>query len=141
MFFSKFSDFIIHYKLIIFFLFLHYSFRKNGRFKICICTIAKCENKYINEFIEYYKKYGVDKIYLYDNNDLNGENFEFLHNENNLNFIEIINYRGKKVRQREIYNRCYFNNNKKYKWIVFIDIDEYIFLKKYSDIHIYLSQQ
>ena len=89
MFFSKFSDFIIHYKLIIFFLFLHYSFRKNGRFKICICTIAKCENKYINEFIEYYKKYGVDKIYLYDNNDLDGENFDFLQNEKISKFIEI----------------------------------------------------
>ena len=140
MFFSKFLYFYIHYKLIIFFLFLHYSFRKNGRFKICICTVAKCENKYIIEFIEYYKKYGIDKIYLYDNNDLNGENFDFLQNEIKSKFIEINNYRGKKRPQREIYNNCYINSNKKYKWIIFIDIDEFIFLKTYSDIHIYLSQ-
>ena len=140
MLFPNFLDFYNHYKLIIFFLFLHYSFIKNGRFIICICTVAKCENRYINEFIEYYKKNGIDKIYLYDNNDLNGENFDFLQNEKISKFIEIINYRGKKIRQKEIYNKFYYNNNKKCKWIIFIDIDEYIFLKAYSDIHIYLSQ-
>ena len=140
MIFPNFLDFYLYYKLIIYFLFLYYSIRKNGKYKICICTVAKCENKYINEFIEYYKKYGVDKIYLYDNNDLNGENFDFLHNEKISKFIEIINYRGKKQPQREIYNKCYINNNKKCKWIIFIDIDEYIFLKTYFDIHIYLSQ-
>ena len=77
---------------------------------------------------------------MYDNNDLNGENFDFLSNEINTKFIEIINYRGKKRKQREIYNKCYFYNYKKYNWIIFIDIDEYIFLKSYSDISTYLSQ-
>ena len=32
---------------------------------VCLCLIAKDENKYIIEFIEYYKKYGIDKIYFY----------------------------------------------------------------------------
>ena len=41
--------------------------------KICVCTLAKNENRYIKEFVEHYKKYGVDKIYLYDNNDIDGE--------------------------------------------------------------------
>ena len=62
-----------------------------------------------------------------------------LNNEVNSRFVEIINYRGKKQPQRDIYNKCY-NNNKKYKWILFFDIDEFIFLRKYSDIHEYLSQ-
>ena len=53
--------------------FLKINRRKN--LKICLCTIVKYENKYISEFIEYYKKYGVDKIFIYDNNDINGENF------------------------------------------------------------------
>ena len=97
MLFSNFLDFYIHYKLIKFFLLLHYSFIKNGRFKICICTVAKCENRYINEFIEYYKKNGIDKIYLYDNNDIDGEKFdddigEYVEND----FVEIIDWRGVK---------------------------------------------
>ena len=44
--------------------------------KICLCTVAKEENIYIREFIEYYKNYGIDKIFIYDNNDKNGEKFE-----------------------------------------------------------------
>ena len=44
--------------------------------KICICTIVKQENKYILEYIEYYKNFGVDKIYIYDNNNINGEYFD-----------------------------------------------------------------
>ena len=44
--------------------------------KVCLCTLGKNENKYIIEFVEYYKKYGVDKIILNDNNDVDGERFE-----------------------------------------------------------------
>ena len=43
---------------------------------VCLCLIAKNENKYIKEFVEYYKNFRIDKIFLYDNNDLNGENFQ-----------------------------------------------------------------
>ena len=44
--------------------------------KICICTLGKTENRYIKEFVDYYEKYGVDIIFLYDNNDNDGERFE-----------------------------------------------------------------
>ena len=47
-----------------------------NKLKVCICTIGKLENNYINEFVEYYYKYGVDKIFLYDNNDIDGEYFD-----------------------------------------------------------------
>ena len=42
---------------------------------ICICSIGKNENLYAKEFIEYYLLIGVKKIIIYDNNDINGENF------------------------------------------------------------------
>ena len=35
--------------------------------KVCVCTPAKEENRYIREFIQHYEKYGVDKMFLYDN--------------------------------------------------------------------------
>ena len=44
--------------------------------KVCLCTLGKEENRYIREYIEHYKNYGVEKIFLYDNNDINGEHFE-----------------------------------------------------------------
>ena len=56
-------------------LFIIFLIKKRG-LKICLCTPVKKENNYIREFIEHYKKYRVDKIFLYDNNDLKGENLE-----------------------------------------------------------------
>ena len=111
------------------------------KLKVCLCTVAKLENNYIKEFIEHYKQYNLDKIYLYDNNDINGENFNFLSNYTKTNFLEIINYRGIKQPQLKIYRKCYLNNYKKYNWILFYDIDEFINLTQYSDIHDFLSQK
>ena len=31
---------------------------------------------YIKEFADHYKALGIDKIFLYDNNDIDDENFE-----------------------------------------------------------------
>ena len=70
------------------------------KIKICICTIAKNENRYIKEYVEYYKKYGVDKIYLYDNNNPNSERFEEVIKEYiDQNYVEVNNWRGIKSPQ------------------------------------------
>ena len=69
-----FYSFIIIYK---------YSFSKSKKqnmkkedINIALCTLGKKENLYIKEFSDHYKNYGVNKIYLYDNNDIDGEIFE-----------------------------------------------------------------
>ena len=111
------------------------------KFKVCLCAIAKLENKYINEFIEHYKKYKVDKIILYDNNDLNSENLDFLRNYSKTNFLEIIDYRGKIAPQLTAYHDCYYKNNGEFEWFLFFDVDEFINISKYPDIHDYLSQK
>ena len=43
--------------------------------KILLCAIARLENLYIREWVEYYKNLGVDNICLYDNNGDGEENF------------------------------------------------------------------
>ena len=40
---------------------------------VCVCSICKNENLYIKEFVEYHLLLGVNKIIIYDNNDINGE--------------------------------------------------------------------
>ena len=68
--------------------------------KTCICTLAKEENRYAREFVEYYYKIGVDKIYLYDNNNVNGERFEEVIDDFvKSGFVQIIDIRGKKLPQ------------------------------------------
>lgn len=109
--------------------------------KLCLCTYGKKENKYIREFIEYYKKYGVDKIYLYDNNDRKGERFEDVIGDYILeNFVEIIDFRGIPYAYLKIMNDCYQKNLNKYDWLIFYEIDEFLFLKNCTNIKYYLNQ-
>lgn len=63
-------------KIIIIFIFIIISIfllYKSSNIKIAICTMAKKENLYIKEYVDYYIKLGIDHIFIYDNNDDNTE--------------------------------------------------------------------
>ena len=123
-------------------LFLSKNIINEYKAKLCICTIGKEENKYIKEFVNHYKALGVDKIFLYDNNDINGENFENILSEYIKDgFIEIFNKRGKIQPQLKVYEECYNKNKKNYDWFIFFDIDEFIHLDNYSSINGFLSEK
>ena len=63
--------------------------------KVCVYTCGKKENKYIREFVKYYKKYNDDKIFIYNDNEEKGEKFESLISDYiNKGFVLIINYKG-----------------------------------------------
>ena len=44
--------------------------------RVAVCVIGRLENRYAVEFVEHYKNIGVDKIFIYDNNNANEEHFE-----------------------------------------------------------------
>lgn len=115
--------------------------KQKKKMNVCICTIGKMENKYIREYVEYYKKFKVDKIYIYDNNEINSESFEtVLFDYLSTNYIKIINYRGYLKPQYKMMNNCYKRNYLKYDWIMFYDIDEFLYLKDFSNIKHFLNQ-
>ena len=106
------------------------------RVKVCICTLGKSENKYINEFVEHYKNYGIDKIYLADNNDINGEHFEdkikkYIDN----GFVELSNWRGVRGNGEFLYykimDNCYQKHQKNFDWLIFYELDEFLYLKNF----------
>ena len=106
-----------------------------SQIKICVCTVGKIENRYIEEFVEHYFKYGIDTIFLYDNNDINGEKFEEVINNYIIKgFVKLINYRGKIRALMEMMNDCYIRNYRYYDWLIFFEIDEYIYLKNVKNI-------
>lgn len=105
---------------------------------ICICSIGKNENLYIREFVEYYYLIGVDKIIIYDNNDIDGENFdEILEDFIKKRLVEIIDVRGLLSIQIPIYNYCYHKYKDLYDWIGFLDIDEFLYIKNNNNIKRY----
>ena len=75
--------------------------------KICLCTYGKKENRYIREFVEHYKKLGIDKIFLYDNNNIKGERFQEKINDYIRNFIFLKNYSLLKDYLKQVkFNKC-----------------------------------
>ena len=109
--------------------------------KVCVCTLAKLENRYIREFVQHYESYGVDKIFLYDNNDINGEKFEEVIDDYiKKGFVEVFNWRGKYQAMKRIMNDCYNQNNNNYDWLIFYEIDEYIHLYNYTNVKLFLNQ-
>ena len=118
-----------------------YSSNKKN-YNICICSIGKNENLYIREFVDYYNKMGLDKIFIYDNNDLEGEYFDNILSDYIKNkFVEIIDVRGLSSIQIPIYNYCYHKNRDIYDWIGFLDFDEYLYIKNNESIKSYFNNK
>ena len=116
--------------------------REQKEIKICLCTLTRKDNKYIKEFSKFYEEYGVDKIFLYDNNDKNEEKLdEIIKDYIDKGFIEILDWRGKKNEAINMMKDCYQKNNKEYNWLMFYDVDDYIHLNKYSNIKTFLNDQ
>lgn len=104
--------------------------------KVLLCCIGKCENQYIREFVEHYKIIGFDNIWLYDNNDPDGERFEDVIGDYiDSGFVVLKDYRGRKVCQLQAYNECYKEAGNDYDWIAFFDCDEFLTLTKKKNIH------
>ena len=107
--------------------------KKNG---ICLCSIAKNENLYAREFIEYYLVLGFNKIIIFDNNEIDGENFDgILEDYIKNNSVEILNIRGLASTQLAVYNYCYRKYNHQYDWLAFFDFDEYLYIKNNLNIN------
>lgn len=123
----------------------------NTPLKVALCAIAKNENLYIREWVEWYKKLGVSKIFLYDNNELDGERFEEVINdyiENN--FVEIIDRRGivktvstdkdGQTLQGLSFQNCFYTHYEEFDWMCFFDIDEYLEIYDiYDNIYDFLN--
>ena len=109
---------------------------------VLLCLIIKNENIYLRQFIDYYFEIGVNKIIILDNNDLNnGEILEEVINDYIVNgFVEIIDIRGKKKYQIKGYTDVYNKYQKNYDWLMFFDIDEYLMIPKYKNIHEFLNE-
>ena len=110
--------------------------------KVLLAGIAKLENDYIREWCEYHLKLGFDKIILGDNNDSNGESLvdpikDFVYH----NFVDVLDCRNPEITQVLLYQYIYDNFAKDYDWIMFLDIDEFLFLEKDNNVHDYLNRQ
>jgi len=92
--------------------------------KVALVCIAKDEDNYIQEWVDYHLKLGFDDIYIYQNNWRSNVVGDHIH---------LIPFDGE-VKQLISYNDFIQNNYLNYEWAAFIDVDEFIVLKKHNNI-------
>ena len=110
--------------------------------KVGLCTPCKKENRYLRDFVLFYEKMGVDKIFLYDNNDVDGEKLEEVVNDFiNNGLIEVSDWRGKNRELISMMDDCYQKNYQNYDWLIFYEVDEYVHLKNYTNIKNFLNEE
>lgn len=111
--------------------------------KTAVCVVARYENDYLLEWIHYHLSLGFDGVILYDNNDIGDDSIYTLINDNHLDKVTVIDYRGRKSFQLEAYNSCHQQFKDTFDWIAYIDADEFITFgteQRSHDIHAYLSE-
>ena len=114
----------------------------NNNKGICMCLVVKNQIQYIKDFVIFYKKMGVKKIFLYDNSDFESENYKLEISEEMKNsFVEVINMRGYCAIQLIVYTHCYDINKQNFDWFLFFDTDEYIFIEKNKTLIDYLYDE
>ena len=86
--------------------------------------MAKNENLYVKEFINYYEKLGIDNIFIYENNNYNTERIKEVVPFTNKIKVEVYeNIKGRIKNQPDACTECYNNNKNKFDWFLMIDLD------------------
>lgn len=109
--------------------------------KTALCCIAKLENRYLREFVYHYLNLGFDHIYIYDNNDIDGEEvYSVLGDFIYYKYVTILNARGQEKIQLTAYHNCYNIFGKYYDWMAFFDCDEFLVINE-NNINTFLSKE
>lgn len=92
--------------------------------RVALVCIAKDEDNYIEEWVNYHKKLGFDSIFIYENDwdcgIVNSHVFK-------------IKCNGSK-QQIPSYNQFIINYKSEYDWAAFLDVDEFLVLKKHNNV-------
>jgi hypothetical protein len=95
---------------------------------LCIMAIFKNEHEYMEEWLKHHIRQGISHFYLYCN-DEHIENYKYL--DLYKPYITLIDWtnvsnNGSQTIQRQAYTHCVQHYNKYYKYILMLDLDEFI---------------
>lgn len=98
--------------------------------KVALVCIAKNEDHYIKEWVDYNFKLGFDHIFIYENDwrcSLDNPN------------VSKIPFDGRS-KQIEAYNNFLRHSSSEYQWVAFFDVDEFLVLKKHENVKKFLKE-
>jgi hypothetical protein len=133
--------FIFLYAYNILFIALTENYQEKKKIKIALCTMGKGENLYINEFIEYYLKIGIDHIFIYDDNDPETEKISEIINKKYKYNVTVNETRKFNIVNQSIsFSECYLNHINQYDWFLMVDMDEFLYIVD-GTLKSYLTQK
>ena len=92
--------------------------------KTALVCIAKNEDNYIQEWIDYNFKLGFDHIFIYNND------WQYYNNDNRITILEI----NGQTRQVVAYNHFKKHLSEQFNWAAFFDVDEFLVLNKHNSL-------
>jgi len=98
--------------------------------KVALVCIAKDEDNYVEEWVDYNKKLGFDEIIMYEND---------WSCKVDRPFLSKIQFPGLH-KQMEAYNHFLTHFRNDYDYVAFLDCDEFIVLKKHQNIKEFLTE-
>lgn len=105
---------------------------------LAVCAIAKDEGPYFKEWIEWHRRMGVGKFYIYDNESTDTTR-EVLKPYIDAGIVEYRYFPGYR-RQLAAYDDCLERHRFDARWIAFIDLDEFIVPMKDESITAFLKR-
>ena len=132
-------DYIVYFKFIFLTIFLIIipNIEKKP-LRLAICTMARKENLYIKDYVDYYLKLGFDHIFIFDDNEPGVEKISDVIDNSYHESVTIYDYSTIIKDQKVAFTLCYEMNKYDYDWIFMNDIDEYLVIRNDSLKH-YLS--
>lgn len=109
---------------------------------VVVCTVARNENDYINEWCHYYINLGFSHIYIYDNNKTDDplvDNFISEDIKDKVTIIKDYQNQERQMLQVTMYNDFLEKYNDTFDWCAFFDVDE--FLTGIDNINTFLTQE
>lgn len=108
------------------------------QYYLAVCAIAKNEGPYFKEWIEWHRKQGVEKFYIYDNESTDCTK-EVLAPYIESGLVEYNYWPGQK-QQLATYDDCFERHRLDTRWLAVIDLDEYIVPMKDESIPAFLRR-
>lgn len=107
--------------------------------KVCLLAIAKNEDHYIQEWVDYYLRWNFDDIFIIQDNWK-----AQLKHHSKIHLIDGYLPESESLdgcKQNKYYSEFIRKYNSIYDWIAIFDIDEFFFSKHHNDIHDFLKNK
>ena len=112
--------------------------KRKWKYQACICAIFKNESKYFAEWITYHTLIGIEHFYLYNNNS--DDDFRrVLAPYIDSGIVTLCDW-PENYAQKKAYQDCWRRFGNETHWLGFIDLDEFVNLRKESDIRVLLNK-